>query len=353
MSLKIKLICTFLFAISINTSAQNITRSEIQKKYMPNAPLTPSAASLFKFQEIRLNEYNGSANISIPLVQLSQIPLDLTYIAANGIRVTDQPGIVGLGWDINLGTIVQSINDIDDLQFLYFQYFKMRPDFQGYVYPSDYPYPCPFRVNQYDPCTPDGTPYPKVTEIPLIIGNKITYEGYTISNGILTQTSDIIKNGNFDSEPDIFTANFLGHSLTFINDFSTKTNTISFKVLNKTGYKITLTYVNNNEIKFVITDPNGTIYEFNALENIKNDNSAPSAATIVDARSWKLTKIIEPNKRETIIDYINIPNVINTPSYSQEFTKSKVLSKNTFFFSTIYQSYFRLLWAISNNFSRL
>lgn len=327
MSLKIKIFCALVFITAINISAQTVTGAEIQKKYMPNAPLTPSAASLFKFQEIGLNEYNGSANISIPLVQLSQIPLNLTYTATSGNRVNDEPGIVGLGWDMNLGTIVQSINDIDDLQPFYFQYFKERPDFQGYVYPSDYPYSCAFRVNQYDACDYDGTSYPKATEIPIIIGNKITYEGYTISNGIFTPTNDVIKNGNFDSEPDIFTANFLGHSLTFINDFSTTSNALSFKVLNKVGYKISLNYVNNNEIKFTITAPTGTIYEFNALENIKNESSVPSVETIVDSRSWKLTKIIEPNKKETVIDYINIASVSNNPSYSQEFTKSKVLSK--------------------------
>ncbi|WP_264536550.1 hypothetical protein [Flavobacterium sp. N1736] len=136
MHLKIKIIFLLTLISSINTSAQIKTSVEIQKQYMPNMPLTPSAASLFKFQEIGLNEYNGSANISIPLVQLSQVPFNLTYTATSGNRVTDQPGLVGLGWDMNLGTITQSINDVDDLQSLYFQYFKMRPDFQGYVYPS-------------------------------------------------------------------------------------------------------------------------------------------------------------------------------------------------------------------------
>lgn len=325
---KIKVVYALFFMMIISdVSSQTVTGLEIQKKYMPNMPLTPSAASLFKFKEIGLNEYNGSASISIPLVQLSEIPLNLTYTATSGNRVNDQPGIVGLGWDINLGTIVQSINDIDDLQPFYFQYFKQRPDFQGYVYPSDYPYSCSFRYNQYQGCDFDSTSYPKLSEIPIIIGNKLTYEGYTISNGIFTPTNDVIKNGNFDSEPDIFTANFLGHSLTFINDFSTSSNSLSFKVLNKVGYKIALNYVNDNEIKLIITSPNGTIYEFNALENIKNESSVPSGFTKVDSRSWKLTKIIEPNKKETTIDYINIANVSNNPSYSQEFTKSKVLSK--------------------------
>ncbi|WP_291152150.1 hypothetical protein [Flavobacterium sp. UBA7680] len=327
MSLKIKIFCALVFITTINISAQTVTGAEIQKKYMPNAPLTPSAASLFKFQEIGLNEYNGSASISIPLVQLSQIPLNLTYTATSGNRVNDEPGIVGLGWDMNLGTIVQSINDIDDLQPFYFQYFKQRPDFQGYVYPSDYPYSCSFRYNQFQGCDPDGTPYPKLSEIPIMIGNKLTYEGYTISNGIFTPTNDVIKNGNFDSEPDVFTANFLGHSLTFINDFSTTSNALSFKVLNKVGYLISLTYVSKDEIKIIITAPTGTIYEFNALENIKNESSVPSIEKPVDSRSWKLTKIIEPNKKETVIDYINIANVSNNPSYSQEFTKSKVDSK--------------------------
>jgi hypothetical protein len=67
MSLKIKLLYVLLLIASINdTSAQTVTSAELQKKYMPNPPLTPTAASLFKFQEIGLNEYTGSANINIP-----------------------------------------------------------------------------------------------------------------------------------------------------------------------------------------------------------------------------------------------------------------------------------------------
>ncbi|WP_264536549.1 hypothetical protein [Flavobacterium sp. N1736] len=91
-----------------------------------------------------------------------------------------------------------------------------------------------------------------------------------------------------------------------------------------------MTYISNTEIKFIITAPTGTIYEFAALENIKNQSSAPSATTIIDSRTWKLTKIIEPNKKETIIDYINIDNVSYSPSYTQEYTKSKVDSRSHF-----------------------
>jgi YD repeat-containing protein len=327
MSFKTKITYALLFIISINSSGQTVTGVEIQKQYMPNTPLTPSAASLFKFQEIGLNEYNGSANINISLAQLSQIPLNLTYTATSGNRVNDQPGIVGLGWDMNLGTIVQSINDIDDLQGLYFQYFKSRPDFQGYVYPSDYPFSCSYITKLYEKCTTDGTPYPVATEIPITIGNKKTYGIYGINNGELARIPDVLTNGNFDSEPDVFTANFLGQSITFINDFSTLDNKLVFKVLNKKGYLITLNYVNNNDIKFIITAPTGTIYEFNALENIKNQSSVPSATTLVDSRTWKLTKIIEPNKKTSTIEYIDIPNVSFNPSYSQEFTKAKLTGK--------------------------
>ncbi|WDF60813.1 hypothetical protein PQ462_05485 [Flavobacterium sp. KACC 22758] len=325
MHLQIKIIFPFLFFLNIN--AQTVTNSELIKQYMPNMPTSPSSASLFKFQEIALNEYNGSANINIPLVELSQIPLNLTYTATSGNRVNDQPGITGLGWDMNLGSIVQSISDIDDLKFFDSDYFKMRPDFQGYIYPSDSPYPCVYARSPYDSCDPVSSVYPVVSEIPINVGNKINFAEYTIYKGLLSHTADIINNRNFDSEPDIFTANFLGQSLTFINDFSKSTNAISFKVLNKEGYKITLNYINADNIKFVITNPSGIIYEFSALEKIKSESSTPSIYSPVDSRIWKLTKIITPNKRETTIDYIDIPNFISNSQYSQEFTKSKVLSK--------------------------
>jgi YD repeat-containing protein len=51
--------------------------------------------------------YTGAASVSVPIYKMSikniELPVALNYIAGNGVRPDDFPGIVGNGWDIDLG----------------------------------------------------------------------------------------------------------------------------------------------------------------------------------------------------------------------------------------------------------
>lgn len=326
---KIKvLLLGILLSFSTTISAQQYSNQEIEKKFMPNTPLSQSQNSFFRFDEIGLNEYSGSANINIPLINFEDINLDLRYSAVSGNRVADESGIVGLGWGLDLGSIVQIVNDFDDLG-VYFtptNYKKQRVDFQGYSYPSNYPYLCDYRkINEN--CTISGTSYPITNPIPIDVGNKITYGTGTILNGKLMQTGDIINNDYYDSEPDIFKANFLGISLVFITDFSNTNNNITFKVLNKTGYKISLSYFNTDDIRLTIIDPYGTTYTFTSFEKVKLESSpthTPQPYEVM-SRTWKLNNIKKVNGNNINIDYIDIANVINAPSFSQTYSESQII----------------------------
>lgn len=70
------------------------------------------AQSLGKFSEIPVDLYTGRTNINIPLLTIShngiEVPVSLSY-HGGGIKVDDECGLVGLGWTLNAGGVVNRI----------------------------------------------------------------------------------------------------------------------------------------------------------------------------------------------------------------------------------------------------
>ena len=70
------------------------------------------AQSLGKFSEIPVDLYTGRTNINIPLLTIShngiEVPISLSY-HGGGIKVDDKCGLVGLGWTLNAGGVVNRI----------------------------------------------------------------------------------------------------------------------------------------------------------------------------------------------------------------------------------------------------
>lgn len=121
----------FIFQLFIfSCFSQN---QESYQKYLsnfPKAPLTPSTFSFLKQGEVKIDEYTGSNNYEIELYRLKNnsidIPIALKYTGSNGIKVTEEASWVGLGWNLNLPTVVQIVNDFDD--FSVERNFR-RPDY--------------------------------------------------------------------------------------------------------------------------------------------------------------------------------------------------------------------------------
>jgi hypothetical protein len=71
-----------------------------------NTPKTPESSGFDKFGKYDVNEFTGTANISIPIYTLSSkhlsAPITLSY-HPTGIRVGDEASWVGLGWDLIAG----------------------------------------------------------------------------------------------------------------------------------------------------------------------------------------------------------------------------------------------------------
>lgn len=108
-------------------------------------PVSPTAYQFLKYDQMPVSEYTGIPDISIPLYEISEddikVPLGLSYHTV-GIRVNQDASWVGLGWDLQVGSIVQTINDVDDFGYdstAQREYRKMLPDFHGSPIPSEFP----------------------------------------------------------------------------------------------------------------------------------------------------------------------------------------------------------------------
>ena len=81
-------------------------------------PLSPNAASLWKYAELPVNLYTGIPSISIPIFEAKsgdlKVPITLSY-HAGGIRFEEQASWVGLGWTLNAGgAISRNVKGIAD-----------------------------------------------------------------------------------------------------------------------------------------------------------------------------------------------------------------------------------------------
>jgi hypothetical protein len=75
-------------------------------------PPSPEVASLAKIGSLSAGLHTGSANAQVPLYELSvggiKLPVALSY-GSNGIRVSDVPSRVGLGWNLVAGGVVSRV----------------------------------------------------------------------------------------------------------------------------------------------------------------------------------------------------------------------------------------------------
>ncbi|WP_073403181.1 DUF5977 domain-containing protein [Mucilaginibacter sp. OK098] len=286
-------------------------------------PITPTAFQFTKYTELPVSEYTGLPNVSIPLYEIEEdgikVPLTLTY-QANGIRVNQDASWVGLGWDLQVGSIIQQINDQDDGNVLN----RMRPDFQTSGLPSIFPY-------KYQYCNPNGgnliCNYACSGTLPInpvVIGNGmyVYTADYAPFNGNYIQPSpNFFDDHNYlsiDSEPDIYTASFPGHSFKFIFDWDSN----QFVALDKKGYKIS-----RDGGFFTVTVPSGEIFTFAVKSTVSTSSSSQdvtgygtSSTLQPSSITWLLTQITTKNKKVITFNYNTPPTTPSScyPTFTQK-----------------------------------
>ncbi len=236
-------------------------------------PPSPNASALAEYADIPVNNYTGIPNISIPLFRAKsgkiEMPITLSY-HASGIKVAQEASNVGLGWVLNAGGVItRQLRGVDDFDNTY-----------GYI------------KTTLPPATADNLPD---------WSSDVNYYLGIYNN---------IKQGNFDSGPDIFYYNFLGYS-----------GKLVFEKQLHSGDIVTATPIDQNNLSFTyniyqktwtITDGNGWKYylgssSLNAVETTESHGSSSTEAPIYPTNSrivsgeprssnsaWYLTKIITP-----------------------------------------------------------
>ncbi len=299
------IITLFVFLIGYAQNTQNQDFQNFQKAF-PKTPIAPTTYSFIREGEIPISEFSGSINFKLNLYNIEsgeiKVPIDLTYVGGNGIKVNEEASWVGLGWNLTLPTITQIVNDYDDLHRTGF----IRPD-----YFSSSPIPSYF-------FTPVGSyfefPSSNITPPTMpsnLNGVKISLNNYCYYNGFQTKKEDI-SSFTFDSEPDYFSLNLFGKSIKFISKISPN-NQLYFECLNQTYIKIEL-LTNDN---FKIIDNNGVVYFF---ENKEQINFSTNSSWGISNRNWVVTKI-NFNNKFVVFNYDSI-NINNLPEVSQRYNKT-------------------------------
>jgi len=263
-------------------------------------PLAPNTAAFVRYGEVPVNNFTGTANISIPIYNIKtnefNFQLELSY-HTGGNKVDDIASWVGLGW--SLGTIPmisRSVNGTID----------------------------------------EGTG-----------GFMSKYDGYSTRELYMLDKSNIkrllyldaLADGTADSEPDIFYFNILGKNGKFIYDQEHN----QFVTLEESQIKI----IYENSFFKLITEE-GYEYTFFERENTYINGGETTTA-------WYVTKIVSPNKNEEIVfDYDLEVQTFKTPTPKTTFIFTGGIPSDTYNLTkgpvtTITTVYANLLKKISFN----
>jgi hypothetical protein len=253
MSKKISLSILCLFSIGL-LHGQSSPGIEDATSLAHMTVQAPTVANLFKFSDVPVNLSNGSVNASIPIytIQVGSIkwPVTLTY-NTGGIRVNENSGNVGLGWNIDAeGAIMQSV--------------------QGW------------KDNGNDYMDLNGTTWDNAAIIP------DNPENYSLLNVLSTAA---------DGAPDLFVYNLHNQSGKFMI-------TDEVKLLPKKNIEFS-TYNNANAAKnWKVVDQSGVVYYFEDIEVNENRSYGNSTSS---SNTWYLSKVVDPVTGDSLIfEYENM-----------------------------------------------
>ncbi len=219
--------------------------------YVPNViPPSPTAAELGRYGQIPVGMFTGTPQISIPLYTMTSrqlsIPVSLSY-SSNGIKVDQVASWVGLGWSLNAGGVITRI-------------IRGQEDEK-----TTFPVP----VNIEENC----------------------YETWDFLHHIW--------NDMLDTEPDLFSFNFAGHSGSFVM-YVNEQNEWDIALIPFQDLRVEFDYIQGELDNFTITTSDGIKYLFGGgfIETSKVWNTGSSCTRTYgqsQRTSWYLYEIIHPS----------------------------------------------------------
>ena len=270
------------------------------QNYLPYVP-TPQTWDFMAYGNVPIGHYTGRLDMQIPIYHYKDkdfdIPISIGYNAA-GFVPSKPAGPVGLNWFLNCGgvitrQIVEYPDEMDDYNN------------NGWLERGVF-----YRV--------------KHDSLPAILTSNIfnfsaleTYKRVSFCLMGLEKLASHNIAGRYETNPDIFSFNFFGHSGKFVIDQSgvphvyncagAGTYTINLdKLIHKGRF--------DSEIK--ITTGDGYVYVFggnrSALEQYQTESQFEQAEGLYQPIvSWYLTKIIASNGREVNFEYIKNKSSLN------------------------------------------
>lgn len=247
--------------------------------------IEPNAASFAKFIDNPVNNFNGSADITIPVYTLKngqiEIPITLRY-NTSGIKVSEEASMVGLGWNLNVGGVITHnvVGALDTPQ----EYTNLET-----IYPSMYsPGPSEhwFWQHQYL--------IPKV--YPLDYFSYINSLPYTYSYILIDEMVENAHNATYaeKGQPDIYYFTFLGYSGKFFIDYRDG----SIHIMEKDqDIKFVNYEANDGQMYWKALTPDGTWFYFQLR------TKTTSNCIDINSFSYHLTKVVFPNGRILSLEY--------------------------------------------------
>lgn len=255
---------------------------------------TPEAAAFMKYGEESVNEYTGTADISVPLYTIKckdlEIPLVLRY-DASGIKVEQEASWVGLGWNLMVGGCINyvcagdkdlynqsNISNQTWMEYLTKICSPSYPGIQYYHYPTD-----------------------NIDTWMETVNHSFAFET-PYSDNLSQDMQNYLMWGY--GERDFYSVNVLGKSFKFFIDPATLNPYIIGKA--GEGFKIEPNYNSDEQTgighqpdisEWTITDSDGYIYYF------KNGDTTSEGKGLTYTFCWYLTGIKTPSGETAQLSY--------------------------------------------------
>jgi hypothetical protein len=284
----------FFYSITI---AQNNTFNSVS---IPNSNIL----SFTKLIENSANTFNGAININVPIDSIEiggkVVPLNLVY-NTSGIKVSEEAGCSGLGWNLNVGGFVMQ-NIIGE--------FDNKLDFQNILYyndnhPENSIYP-PASVNGHWGFKRDPSIFIYTEPIDQLTSPLC---GWTDHYGIHE-----LDNGK--AQPDIYYFKFSNYTGKFFIDY--RDNSINLIDKHSEIQFAQIYDENSNIIGWKAKIPDGTWFYFTEKEESYDFNNNNNLTSL----NFNLTKIVFPNGEilNYEYEYIGICTSITfkTENYKQD-----------------------------------
>lgn len=212
-------------------------------------PPSPTAGELGRYGLIQVGLSTGSVATEIPLYNFKtknlELPISLSY-SSNGVRVDEIASWVGMQWSLNAGGVVT-------------------------------------RIVRDDPDNSTGTNIQYPSTISTVDPEGIAY-------------IEAAGNGHVDTEPDLYSYNFLGYAGKFVITRDRRIVSMPRSDLNFTWTE----YEGN--VSFIITTPAGIRCTFETPETTIMQSSS-DASFLPAVTAWYLTKIEHPQGDEINLFY--------------------------------------------------